>query len=341
MSKKIILILISTLLISSISFAQQITDTSNRTDKAGKKQGYWKKTDAKGILKYEGNFKDNYPTGEFKYYYEDGKIKAISKFFEKGIRSYSKTYYPNGKLMSEGFYISTHKDSTWKYYNEFDVLIKEESYKANLKNGEWKTFYDDASLFNKISWKNGKREGSWEQNYSSGSLKTQYKNDKLEGLYQEFTPDGKLKSQGKYKNNLKEGLWFWYNHNGSTIKKHTYKNDKLIGKELIVNENGKAIGINIDSIAYVYSSEGNTFVRKLNSELRKINQKFTETIEVLGLDNFLRINKNFLANYSALKGILPFNGGLYKVQLSIQPDFDVISEEESSKALKTIFPDNK
>ena len=177
MFKKIVLFFISLVYLSTIAFSQQMADTLNKTDKAGKKQGYWKKKDPKGVLKYEGYFVNDYPTGEFKYYYEDGKTKAISKFFEKGLRSFTVTYYPNGKLMSEGYYISTHKDSTWKYYNGFDVVIKEEFYRANQKNGEWKTYYDDGSLTDKMTWKNGKREGIWEQNYSGGSLKTQFKND--------------------------------------------------------------------------------------------------------------------------------------------------------------------
>jgi len=341
MSKKILLFFITFLYISSLVFSQQSMDTINKTDKNGKKQGYWKKTDEKGNLKYEGNFVDNNPVGEFKYYYEDGKIKAISFFFEKGLRSFTHTYFDNGKLMSEGYYISTHKDSCWKYYNGYDVVIKEEFYRSNLKNGEWKTYYPDGSLTDKMTWKNGKREGPWEQNYSGGTLKTQFKNDKLEGNYQVFTISGKLRNQGKYKNNLKEGLWFWYNEDGLPVKKLVYKNDKLLSKELIVYENKKPLGLNFDSIAYVYASSGITYIKISNSKLIKSDQKFTEIIDLLGLDNFLRINKNFIANYASIKGIHLSEGGFYKVLFSLQPDFEVIAEEESSKALKTIFPDSK
>ncbi len=341
MSKKIILLILSSFCISCILFAQQQTDTLNKTDNYGKKQGYWKKKDEKGILKYEGRFVNNNPSGEFKYYYEDGKIKAISRFFEKGLRSFTTTYFTNGKLMSEGYYISTHKDSTWKYYNGYDVVIREEFYRSNLKNGEWKTYYDDGSLTDKINWKNGKREGPWEQNYSGGTLKTQFKNDKLEGNYQVFTPTGKLRNQGKYINNLREGLWFWYNEEGLPNKRYVYKSDKLINKSLVVYENKKTVEINFDSIAYVYTSGGTTYIKKTNAAIFKTNQKFNETIDLLGIDNFLLINKNFLSNYASIKGIIPYEGGFYKVQFSIQPDFDVITEEESSKALKTMFPDSK
>lgn len=342
MSNKFIILIISLFCLSnSYAFSQQSADTLNKTDKTGKKQGYWKKTDEKGILKYEGYFVNNFPSGEFKYYYDDGKIKAISKYFEKGLRSFTTTYFPNGKLMSEGYYISTHKDSCWKYYNGFDVVIKEEFYRANLKNGEWKTYYDDGSLTDRMCWKNGKREGPWEQNYSGGSLKTQFKNDKLEGNYQVFTPEGKIRYQGKYKNNLKEGLWFWFNEDGLPCKKYMYSNNKLISKELVVYENNKPLGISFDSIVYVYTSGGTTYLKHISNKIFKPIQKFNEIVDLLGFDNFLRINKNFLANYSYIKGIKAMDGGYYKVQLSIQPEFDVIAEEESSKALKSMFSDNK
>jgi len=341
MSKKIVSLIISLFCISGVVFSQQLNDTLNKTDKTGKKQGYWKKKDEKGILKYEGAFINNDPTGEFKYYYEDGKIRAISKFFEKGLRSFTVSYFPNGKLMSEGYYISTHKDSTWKYYNGIDVVIREEFYRNNLKNGEWKTYYPDGSLTDKITWKNGKKEGPWEQNYSGGTLKTQFKNDKLEGNYQVFTPSGKLRNQGKYINNLKEGIWFWYDEKGLPNKKFVYKNDKLKGKYIVLYDTKKPVEISFDSIAYVYANSGVTYIKTVKNSLVQTTNKFSELTEILGIDNFLLINKNFLANFASLKGIKPYESNMFKVQLSIQPEFEVIAEGESAIALKTIFPDTK
>ena len=136
-------------------------------------------------------------------------------------------------------------------------------------------------------------------------------------------------------------MWFWYNDEGLPNKKYVYKSEKLISKELVFYENKKAIGINFDSISYVYTSAGITYIKKMDNTIFKPSNKFTEIIELLGVDNFLQINKNFLANYASIKGIQAFEGGFYKVQLSIQPEFDVIAEEESSKALKIMFPDLK
>ncbi len=329
------------LFICSIAFSQIEADSLNKTDKAGKKQGFWKKKDGKGFLKYEGRFENDKPVGEFKYYYEDGSLKAISLFKDKGNRSFTKTYFPNGKIMSEGYYLNEKKDSSWKYYNGFDMVIREEFYKNNKKNGEWKTYYPNGTLTDKITWKNGIKDGPWEQNYSGGTLKTQFKNDKLEGLYQVFSSDGKLKNQGKYKNNLKDGSWFWFDTNGIPIKKYFYKDDVLISKELIIYENKKPQNIKFEDIAYVYVKSENTFLRKSDSSLIQLNEKFSQIIETLGIDNFLLINKNFLANLDAVRGLIPFTAKLYKVEMMPLTGFDVISEEESSVALKSIFNDFK
>ena len=48
----------------------------NRTDAKGNKQGYWRKIDVNGHLKYEGKFIDNIPVDTFKYYYINGKLES-------------------------------------------------------------------------------------------------------------------------------------------------------------------------------------------------------------------------------------------------------------------------
>ena len=323
------------------TFSQGITDTINKIDKAGKKQGYWFKKYENGKFKYQGFFENDKPKGEFKYYYEDGSIKAISIFKDKGLSSYTKTYFPNGKIMSEGFYKNEQKDSLWKYYNGFDVVIREEFYKNNQKHGEWKTYYPDGSLTDKITWKYGVKDGPWEQHYSGGVLKTQFKNNKLEGNYQVYYPDGKLKNQGRYKDNKKEGNWIWYDFNEIPVKRFVYINDILDKKELIVYENKHPVNINYDTIAYLYLKNSNIIIKKTDNSQLQITDKIKYLFDLLGEDYFLMLNNNFIANLNAIKKIETINGNLYKVILFPKTDFDVIADEESSKALKSIFNEFK
>lgn len=342
MFKKSILVLLFISLKFNVLYSQSINDTLNRIDKnTGKKIGYWIKKFPDGKIKYQGRFENDKPEGEFRYYYEDGKIKAISNFYNKGARSFTKTFYPNGKLMSIGYYLNEKKDSLWKYYNEYDVVIKEEFYKNTLKHGEWKTYYPDGSLTDKMTFKNGIREGAWEQNYVGGSLKTQFKNDKLEGAYTVYFPNGKLKYQGKYKNNKKDGIWFWYDSNSLPIKRFTYKDDILKSKEFVYYDNKKPVNIKFDSIAYIYVKSAIVYLKRMDGKQHQLTEKFSLITDVLGEDNFLLINKNFFANMLTIKSITPFEEKFFKVEISPKPEFDIISEEESSKALKAMFNDFK
>jgi len=331
-------ILLIFLLVSSLCFSQSVqNDTINKIDKNARKQGYWRKKDEKGKIKYEGYFINDKPQGEFKYYYPEGNIKAISNFYNNGVSSFTKTYFPNGKLLSEGYYLNNKKDSIWKYYNGYDILIREEFYKNYLNHGEWKTYSNDGLLIEKTTWKNGIKEGVWELNYLDGKIKSQFKNNRLEGLYQDFSPENKLKSQGKYINGKMDGIWLWYNNEGLPLKRFTYKKDILIKRQLITYENGKPINIDFKEIAYVYQNSGLTYLVKMNNETKILKEKYSEIIEALGIDDFMIINKNIIVNVKTIKGIENIQEKNVKVLLEPKPEFDVFAEEENSKALKINF----
>ena len=66
--------IIFSILVSNFSFSQSI----NQVDLQGKKQGELKKYYEKsGRVLYEGRFKDDKPTGVFRFYYENGSKKAL------------------------------------------------------------------------------------------------------------------------------------------------------------------------------------------------------------------------------------------------------------------------
>ncbi len=324
------------------SIAQQAKDTLNKTDKEGRKQGYWKKKDDKGVLKYEGRFVNNQPTDTFKYYYPEGTIKAISFYSANGKKSRTLTYYPNGNKMSIGNYINQKKDSLWKYYNEMGNMVKDEFYNTTLAHGEWHTYNADGSLIDKTTWKYGLKDGPWEQNFSSafssGTVKATYKKGKLEGLFQIFSSDGKLRTSGSYKDDYKSGLWIKYKiDNGLPCKKMYYSKDRLMKQEALVMVANKQLTINFDSIAYVYSNSGKAYLRKFSNITLQLNESITEMEDILGTDNFIRITKGFTANFSSIKGVQPFENKFLKVKLNPPTDTDVISEEESTKALEALF----
>jgi len=69
---------------------------TNRTDRLGRKQGYWEHyyDDDNSYLHSKGSYKDDLSEGEWRYYFE------------------------NGQLYSKGSYVNGNKDGMWEYYNK-------------------------------------------------------------------------------------------------------------------------------------------------------------------------------------------------------------------------------
>ena len=82
----------------------------------------------------------------------------------------------------------------------------------------------------KSNHKDGKLEGPYEDYSDNGQLQTKrnYKDGKREGLYEYYSDNGQLKTKRNYKNGNLEGPWEYYNEDGSLIEILTYKDGKLV-----------------------------------------------------------------------------------------------------------------
>jgi antitoxin component YwqK of YwqJK toxin-antitoxin module len=209
-------------------------DTLNIIDAKGKKQGPWCKKDQNGIKIYEGRFTDDVPTGVFRYFYPDGKIKTVSAFYENGHKVRSVSYFKNGHMMARGNYVDEKKDSAWQFFGEFDgSLLLEESYIAGLRDGVSKTFTPDKVLVEMMHYRNGLRDGPWEQYYSDGKIKIRgsYSNDENSGTFQAFSPEGKIMISGQYTEGHRSGVWSTFDEKGTLLKKEYYRDGKLVKTE--------------------------------------------------------------------------------------------------------------
>ncbi len=223
----------SYLLLVSLCFligVNQSYGQTNQKDALGNKQGYWKSYDEMGHLKYEGNFKDDIPFGEFKYYYPDGKIRAISIIFNEGKQSRTKLYHRNEKLMAEGNYMEQKKDSTWSYFSEYDgVLLSKENYKRGNKEGLWQKFYPNKTVAEESTFKNDVQVGVWIQYFTNGTKKIEgfFVEGKKDGRFTYYHLNGQIETVGMYVNSLKDGNWKYFSEEGKSIKEELYKNGKL------------------------------------------------------------------------------------------------------------------
>lgn len=216
------------LLVSLYLFGQ---DSINKTDSSGRRQGNWIKLDKDGHKLYEGRFNDGVPEGEFRYYYPDGKLKAISVMSDKGKLSRTTSFANNGRKIAEGIFRNEKKDSTWRYYSDYDgVLLSSENYCEGVKNGSSATFYPNGNFAEKIQYKDGKKAGDWIQYFEDGKVKLKgyYTNDEKEGPFKGFYPDGKTSVSGAYKTGHKDGLWTFYGEKGDVIRSEKYSEGALV-----------------------------------------------------------------------------------------------------------------
>jgi len=232
------------------AIAQNAGGDINFTDSKGLKQGVWRKTDAKGVLIYEGQFKNNIPQGSFTYYYEDGKIRSQLNYSMDGKVALAVNFYPSGKKMAAGTYRETKKSGIWKYYTENEILAAEETYENGKPAGIWKKFYEDGKILEECPYANGLKEGISKQYFSDGSLKSEihFQKGKYEGNAIFNFVDGKPMLVGQFSNDMKHGKWIAYKANGEKESETTYQLGEVIeelyydkAREAELNQEVKAI----------------------------------------------------------------------------------------------------
>lgn len=237
--RKISALMVLILTLSTMLSAQNAV---NQTDENGLKQGRWIEKDKHGQIKYKGQFKNDVPYGEFTYYYQNGKVKAISNIFNKGQCSYTKTFHKNGNLLAEGKYVDREKDSIWNYYanDKNKRLVSVEEYKNNKKHGTWKNFYSNGNIAEEVTYVNGVKEGIWKQYFEDGSIKFKVpvENGLKEGLFTNYYPGGKVVNiSGTYNNGVKQGIWMYFNQKAEKTRRETYENGTIVDVQIFEDEN--------------------------------------------------------------------------------------------------------
>lgn len=198
MMKKIIFLIVTFLLTCNFSLTAQ---DLNRTDSQGRRQGKWVDYYANGQIRYEGQFKNGFCQGEFKYYDEQGNLKATNTYDKSGNKALNKTYSPNGTLIATGYYLNQKKDGEWKYYSRDNgVLILVEENQNGKAHGNSKVYYETGVLM----------------------MERHFVDDQLEGHAKIYYPSGALKEEGDYQKGKKTGIWKTYNEDGDEISSENY-----------------------------------------------------------------------------------------------------------------------
>lgn len=215
-------LVIAALLMVVSAFAQEY----NQTDSKGRRQGLWADFYANGQKRYEGEFKNDKCKGTFRYYDEQGNLKATNEFDKSGEKALNKTYASNGRMIATGYYVNQKKEGEWRYFDKEtgQLLLVEDN--TNGKVNGWSRLYNPSTgkLAEETQYVDGQPEGQCRKFSDTGVLlmECQYRNGVLDGPVKSYYPSTALKEEGQYAKGEKTGLWKTYNEDGDLIAEDTF-----------------------------------------------------------------------------------------------------------------------
>jgi len=253
----------------------------------GKPDGYWITYYVNGIKKSEGNRKNFLLDSIWIFYAENGDTLKKINYVQNKKNGYYYEYYTRydsgvNSLKSKELYLND-KIQNWAFYyypsGELKYKVK---YKDNYKHGKAFQYDKNGKLIsideyrynNLVSHqavnrynKKGQKDGQWVEVYDNGNVKNEitYSNDLPNGVFKEYTPNGKILKIDRYENGI--------------LKAEITKNDSInltelrVVKEFYKNGNLKAAFIYKDSLKY-----GKQIYYDINGNIEK-----AEIYSVLGL----------------------------------------------------------
>ncbi len=191
-----------------------------------------------GKLKSEGMLKDGAAEGEWKWYFDSGKINKTLSYKGGRENGYYKEYYETGQVESEGNYVNGNSEGVFKFYSEEGVLtgeveysrgkIKKYSYydrggktvqKGEERNGTIMLTVTnaDGAKIKEGTMKDGAEEGIWTYYHSNGQIQrvTSYEKGKKQGAEKTYYKNGILWEQTSYEDDQEDGYSITYYSNGN------------------------------------------------------------------------------------------------------------------------------
>ena len=123
-----------------------------------------------------------------------------------------------------------------------DGQLKEEgAFKDGSKDGLWKVWYENGQLKEEGAWKDGRHYGLFRNWYENGQLKWEdnYKDGNFDGLSKVWYENGQLKYELNYKDDELDGLWKSWYENGKLKYINNYENGNKDGVQKEWYENGQ------------------------------------------------------------------------------------------------------
>jgi len=153
-------------------------------------------------------------------------------------------YNKFGKTRHEENYINGKLDGKEIRYNEEYVggISEETNYKNGKRDGKYISYFKDGKISEEINFKDGMKNGIWikyrsQKDYGiySKEFESNYKDNKRDGIHNEYDNNGVIKLESNYKEGLLDGKLVNY-VNGKVNSVRYFQNDKQIENKLSENK---------------------------------------------------------------------------------------------------------
>ncbi|MCB9173036.1 MAG: toxin-antitoxin system YwqK family antitoxin [Flavobacteriales bacterium] len=129
----------------------------------------------------------------------------------------------------------------------------------NLKQGFWRIFgkmkklpgYEPDQVVEEGNYENSRKQGLWKNFFPSGKVKSEiaYVNSRPNGTYKTYFENGQVEEEGNWENNRNTGGFKRYHENGKTAQEFVFnESGKRDGKQVYFYENGQVM-IEADIVA--------------------------------------------------------------------------------------------
>ena len=207
-----------------------------------------------GSLKEPINYETTLDERDSMYYTKDTNIPYSGSVF---------SLYDDGIEKEKGYLKSGKKDGFWVAYSETDYEIKggnkiaEGNFINGKKDGQWFFYYNatwdspyDGSVYQMLTFKNDKANGLANNWYKNGVKEAEgnLKNDNPIGSWTFWHKNGEKKSEEYYKifsqndngdESLKDGVYTDWHENGEKKSEGKFKNGEKVGQWVSWYDNGK------------------------------------------------------------------------------------------------------
>ncbi len=229
-----------------------------------------------GLLKSEGQYKNNMQQGKWIFYYKDGEtIKQIVEYKNDTLNGIREDYWENGKLKSKTININGKQNGkSYHYYkngqleevnflkdnivhgksnryHENGNIQKECQYWNDLPKDTCKFYFDDKTLsgieITNLDTITSKYSQIIYNYHKNGRLKQSFKkiNDNYDGPIKAYFENGSLSHEITFINGKREGYGYEYFENGNIKYKAFYINDLIEGEMQEFDEKGKLVKTHI------------------------------------------------------------------------------------------------